>query len=204
MPDEPPSAFVRLFLAITVPPEVREEISRTQGRLKRASPPGAVRWTPPDQFHLTLKFLGDVQTEHIPTLEKATATLCASLPAFQLSARSIGFFPNAHKPRVIWVGANDSDGQLAELHRRLDGALSWLVPAEKAGPFTGHITLGRFKPGHHAAIPRLVAPAADFHARHFGDWQIREVELVRSDLTSVRAEHTTIGRFPLAGQGTYS
>jgi 2'-5' RNA ligase len=198
MPAESPPAFVRLFIAIAVPGEVRDEIGRAQGRLKRDSPPGAIRWAPSDQFHLTLKFLGDVATVHIPALENAAAALCAKFPAFQLSARSIGFFPNSRKPRVVWVGANDGNGALAELHRQLDTALSWLAPHEQAGTFTGHITLGRFKPGHHGAIPKLVEQAAEFHARQFGDWQAREIELVRSDLTSVRAEHTTMAAFSLA------
>lgn len=182
-----------------MPLEVRQEIGRAQGRLKRNSPPGAVRWTQPDQFHITLKFLGDVQAEHVPMLEKSLAPICATSPALQLSARGIGFFPNPHKPRVIWAGASDANGQLSELYRQVDEALRWLAPAERPEKFTGHITLGRFKPGHHAAIPKLVKLASNFHGRYFGDWQAGEVEIVQSELTSTGATHNAIAAFPMAG-----
>ena len=127
MPVENPAAFLRLFIAVTVPPDVRLEIGRVQGRLKRDSPPGAVRWTPPDQFHVTLKFLGDVPAEQLAALEKSAAMVCAGFPALRLSSGGIGFFPGSRKPRVIWAGVTDEDGQLSQLHRRLDEALQWLA-----------------------------------------------------------------------------
>lgn len=198
MTPEKSSAFLRLFIAITVPPEVREEIARAQGKLKRNTPPGVVRWTQPDQFHITLKFLGDVPAVQVAALEKSVAPVCTAPPALALSARGIGFFPNAHKPRVIWAGASDAAGQLSELHRRIDEALRWLTPVERPEKFTGHITLGRFKPGHHAAIPKLVELAASFHDRHFGEWRAGEVEIVRSELNSTGATHTVVAAFPLA------
>jgi 2'-5' RNA ligase len=72
-----------------------------------------------------------------------------------------------------------------------------LPPAERPEKFTGHITLGRFKPGYHAAISKLVELAADLRDRHFGDWQAREVEIVRSELKSDGAEHIKLTSFAL-------
>jgi len=190
--------FLRLFLALAVPPEVRQEIGRAQGRLQRHSPPGAIRWTRPDQFHLTLQFLGDVPAAQVAAVETSLAPICATFPSLRLSALGLGFFPSSHQPRVIWAGARDSLGQLSELHRHIAHALRWLAPAERAEPFTGHITLGRFKPGHHAAIPKLLALATGLRDRHFGDWEAGAVEIVRSTLTSTGAEHTTLAVFPLA------
>jgi len=194
-----PAPFLRLFIAIAVAPEVRQEIGRTQGRLQRNSPPGAVRWTRPDQFHITLQFLGDVPTEQVAALETALAPICATFPHLRLVAHGLGFFPSAHHPRVIWAGAGDSHGQLSELHRQIAEALRWLTPEERAEKFTGHITLGRFKPGHHAAIPTLLDLTAKMAGRHFGDWLAGSVEIIRSELTSTGATHTTMTTFPLAG-----
>ncbi len=193
-----PSPFLRLFIAIAVPADVCEEIGRAQGQLRRHSPPGAIRWTRPDQFHVTLKFLGDVPAGQVAALEKSAAEVCATFPRLQMSARGIGFFPSERKPRVIWAGADDDNGQLAELYGKMDEALRWLAPAEKPERFSGHITLGRFKPGHHAAIPKLLERAAVFRGRHFGDLQAGAVELVRSELTATGATHTPIASFPLA------
>jgi 2'-5' RNA ligase len=186
-----------LFIAIPVPPEVSHKIGRVQGRLQRASAPGTVRWTPTDQFHITLKFLGDVPMGHLGGLRQALAPICAGFSTLELSARGLGFFPNASRPRVIWAGASDRLKQLPALHRQIDNALSWLAPTERPGMFTSHITLGRLKPGGHAGIPRLLEAAAVFYDSPFGDWQANEVRLVRSQLTAVRAEHTTIASFPL-------
>lgn len=197
MAAENPPAFLRLFIAIAVPPEVRREIGRAQGRLQRNCPPGVVRWTRPEQFHLTLKFLGDVPADQVPALEKSTAAVCAGLPALGLSARGIGFFPGAKKPRVIWVGASDGAGRLSDLHGKLDEALRWLAPTERSEKFAGHITLGRFKPGHHAAIPRLLELAGEIHQRHFGDWLAGEVEIIRSELTAAGADHVPLASFQL-------
>ena len=88
-----PAAFLRLFIAIAVPADVRREIGRTQGRLQRNSSPGAVRWTRPEQFHITMKFLGDVPAEQVGALEKAIGAVSARFPALALSAQGIGFFP---------------------------------------------------------------------------------------------------------------
>jgi len=197
MPDEPVSACLRLFLAIAVPPAVCGEIARAQDQLRRHSPPGAIRWTRPDQFHLTLKFLGDVLAGQVDALKASVATVCAGFPALQLSADGLGFFPGVEKPRVVWTGTREDTGRLADLQRQLEAAMQPFAPTEKAGPFTGHITLGRFKPGHHTLPPRLMERVTMLPARHFGDWLAGSVELVRSELTATGARHTPLASFPL-------
>jgi 2'-5' RNA ligase len=192
----PAPAFLRLFIALAVPPEVRREIGRAQGRWQRQSPPGAVRWTRADQFHITLKFLGDVPAEQVAEIQKCVAPVCAAFPALSLSAQGVGFFPSTRQPRVIWAGARDENHQLPELHRQLDEALRWLAPGERPEKFAGHITLGRFKPGHHSAIPKLVALATALRDQPLGNWQANAVELIRSELTATGATHTPMETFP--------
>ena len=192
------SAFLRLFIAIAVPENVRREIGRAQGQLKRVATPGSIRWTRPEQFHVTLKFLGDVPSAHVADLDRAVAQACSGRRAMQLSAHGIGFFPDARKPRVIWVGADDGNGQLSELHRQLETALQPLAPTEKSERFTGHITLGRFKPGRPAAVAKLLERGAILGEREFGDWQAGTVEIMRSELTSEGARHIPLASFPLS------
>jgi RNA 2',3'-cyclic 3'-phosphodiesterase len=192
-----PSAFLRLFIAIPVPLDVREEIGRAQGQLRRHSPPGAIRWTRPEQFHVTLKFLGDVPTAQVAALESLVSRACAGFPALQLSAHGIGFFPNEQRPRVIWAGADDHDGQLAELHRRIEPAVRPFALSAKPERFASHITLGRFKPGHHGTMEKLLKRATILRHRHFGDWPAVEVEIVRSKPTAPGAVHTPLGSYRL-------
>jgi 2'-5' RNA ligase len=197
--DEPTPAFLRLFIALAIPRNVQQEIGRVQSQLQRSSPRGAIRWTRPEQFHVTLKFLGDVPATQVEALKVSVSRVCAGLPAIQLSAHGIGFFPNIQRPRVVWAGAGDDEGQLAELHRQLDEAARPFAPAEKPERFTGHVTLGRFKPGHPAAIEKLLARAEIHRQRRFGDWEAGQVDIFRSELTSVGAMHSLLASFPLAG-----
>ncbi len=192
-----PAAFLRLFIALAVPPDVRQEIGRAQGQLRRNSPPGAIRWTRPEQFHVTLKFLGDVPSAQVAALEAAVAKVCVGFKVMKLSAHGIGFFPGAQPPRVLWAGVDDLSGQLAELHWQMDAAVRPFAPAERLERFTGHITLGRFKPGHHAATPNLLARATVLRDRHFGDWQAGAAEIVRSELTAAGVMHAPLALCPL-------
>ncbi len=197
MPGNPPMPFQRLFIAIAVPPAVRREIGRALGKMRRNAPPGAVRWTRTEQFHVTIKFLGDVPASQVPAVEQSVSEVCAGFPAIHLSAHGVGFFPGEQKPRVVWAGVDDDNGQLARLHRLLEDALRFVAPAEKPEKFAGHITLGRFKPGHHSAIEQLREIAGELRGRHFGGWQAETVELVRSELASDGAVHTPVRSFPL-------
>lgn len=189
--------FLRLFIAISVPPELRAEIGRVQAKLRRHSPPGVISWARLEQFHITLKYLGDVPVAHVSEMQECVSLACSGFPVLRLSARGVGFFPSAHKPRVVWVGAEDLGGQLARLHRRIDEAMRPFAPAERSRPFTGHITLGRFKPGRHASIKALMQRAAVLHNFHFGDWLAEEVVIVRSELTSAGAIHSPLKSFSL-------
>jgi len=87
-----PSPFLRLFIALAVPPEVREEIGRAQGRLRRDAPPGAIRWTRHEQFHVTLKFLGDIPSAQLAALESSVSRVCVVCPALRLSRAASDFF----------------------------------------------------------------------------------------------------------------
>jgi 2'-5' RNA ligase len=197
--DEPTPAFLRLFIAFAIPQNVQKVIGRAQSQLQRSSPPGAVRWTRPEQFHVTLKFLGDVPAAQVEALKVSVSGVSAGFPPLQLSAHGIGFFPNIQRPRVVWAGADDNLGKLAELHRQLDEAARPFAPAEKPERFAGHITLGRFKPGHPAAIDKLLARAEVHRRRHFGDWEVGQMDIFRSELTSAGAMHSLFASLPLAG-----
>ena len=197
MPDESPSGFLRLFIAIAVPPDVRREIARAQGQLQRVAPLGVLRWTRPDQFHVTLKFLGDVPATQLDALKAAVAEVCADCPALALTAKGIGFFPGVHRPRVLWASAGDDCGRLAELHRQLHAVMQPFAPEEKPERFAGHITLGRFKPGRHASLKKLTERATMLRDCEFGAWTAGQVEIIRSELTSAGAHHTSLAACPL-------
>lgn len=191
--------FWRLFIALAVPSEVRKEIARAQEQLRRCAPPGAIRWTFAEQFHLTLKFLGDVTPDEAMALRAPLAKICDALPPARLFARGLGFFPHTRQPRVIWAGVNDAIGWLTELHQQIELAMRPYAPAENPEKFSAHITLGRVKPGRHGSLKLVWDRAWQLRDRAFGTWLAEEVVVYRSLLTSERAVHEPIHICRLAG-----
>ncbi len=111
MADDNTTEKLRLFVAIPMPDTVRNAISGVQQELQRLVSHDAIRWTKPGQFHLTLRFLGDVPGARVAALQEAVNAVCAGKPALSLRAQGVGFFPNARSPRVIWAGVNDREGR---------------------------------------------------------------------------------------------
>ena len=104
MSDALPPETLRLFIALTVPEDVKTEIEKAQAALRRALPEGRVRWTKREQLHLTLKFLGNVDAQRFEPLVDAMRGACQGFGALELRAEGIGFFPDLRLPRVVWAG----------------------------------------------------------------------------------------------------
>jgi 2'-5' RNA ligase len=92
MADDSSTEKLRLFLAIPMPETVRNEITGVQRELRRLVSHDAIRWTKPEQFHLTLRFLGDVPAERVAALQEAVNSVCRASPALHLRAQGTGFF----------------------------------------------------------------------------------------------------------------
>jgi len=191
-----PTGALRLFIAITLPEAVRQAVLRVQSQLQPLVPGGAARWSRPDQFHLTLCFLGSVPMEQVDPLQAAAAAVCRSGNFLKLRAAGLGFFPHARAPRVLWVGIDDPD--LAALQRRLADAVRPFTAESTGEKFVGHLTLARL--GWERFNPRKLANAVQAQSdRCFGEWTAEEIELVRSELSAAGARHTPLTIFPLGG-----
>ena len=89
---------IRAFVAIHLPETLLATLVRVQEQLKAGLPEDKVRWTPPDQMHLTLKFLGRVSASEIPRLEASLAQLTQRFAPMRLRAEGFGCFPNRARP----------------------------------------------------------------------------------------------------------
>ncbi|MDP7470452.1 MAG: RNA 2',3'-cyclic phosphodiesterase, partial [Dehalococcoidia bacterium] len=116
---------LRLFVAVELPPETRETLVALQEDMRPQCDPG-VRWTRPEGIHLTLKFLGEVAQPQVAPIEEALGRVTWRQDAFKLSLGSTGFFPNSHRPRVLWVGIEGEAERLKALTRRVEDELSLL------------------------------------------------------------------------------
>ena len=159
MESENPTGTLRLFVAIPVPEPVRNEMIRVQRELQTAVPPGGIRWTRPDQLHLTLRFLGEVLAAEVDNLKHSVGTVCENVRAPRLRAEGIAFFPGNRSPSVIWAGIRDDEGRLVDLQKQIEAAVQPFTSGGSVEKFTGHVTLGRVKKTTPAGIRKLTAQA---------------------------------------------
>jgi len=214
----------RLFVALPVADEVREVIAQAQAQIRRTLPDGAIRWTSPEQFHLTLQFLGAVEAPRVDPLIESLRAACKGFQPMHLRLRGIGAFSNWRRPRVIWVGVEDSDHRLTELHRAVEAACSGFALTKLRRTYdkvlheaadtaedghtassveeelASHITVGRIKKldRSHSVVLRDAATAANRGLA--GEWTAGNVETIRSILAADGAQHTLLAAISLEAQ----
>jgi RNA 2',3'-cyclic 3'-phosphodiesterase len=167
---------VRAFIALTLPPPVKEMLANLATELAVQTPPGAVRWVKPEALHVTLRFLGETAVTLLPTLGEQLDQLADRHRQFALTTVSLGCFPNPRRPRVIWVGLETDSAALSELKQALDELLAPLGWPPETKPFHPHLTLGRLKDDR----ARLVLPWGELAEQE--RWPVTAVHLIQSDL----------------------
>jgi 2'-5' RNA ligase len=197
MADDSSTEKLRLFIAIPVPEPVRDEIICVQQELQLLVPRNMARWTRPDQFHFTLRFLGGVPVAGLEPLKESVNAVCLSSQPLQLRAEGVGFFPNPHSSRVVWVGIDDQAGLLVDLQKRIETAVRPFAAEPDEKTFSGHVTLGRLKNLKPSDALKLAAYAQTVKDRTFGEWTAHEIEIIRSELSPTGARHTTLAAFRL-------
>lgn len=169
---------MRLFVAVWPPAEVLDVL----GRLPRPDHPG-VRWTPRDRWHVTLRFLGEVDDGELAPLETALGEIVAEHPA-----RPVRLGPAMTRlGRSVLVVPVDG---LDDLGQAVTSVTADVGAPPEDRPFSGHLTVGR-------ALGRGPVPATLAGAPVEADWQATEVTLVRSRLGPGGPRYETIARFPL-------
>lgn len=184
---------LRAFLALDPPPEIRKNIRIIQERLKKVLP-GNIRWTNPEGMHLTLKFFGSISGADIARVSQAVSEITAEAAPLSLEVRTVGVFPHAKRPRVVWLGITGDVEPLARLQQKIDLKLLDCGFREEERPFRPHLTLGRIKsPGKTAGLEDSAARGEDYAA---GSFTANGLFLFKSDLTPQGAIYTELARFP--------
>jgi 2'-5' RNA ligase len=175
---------IRCFIAIPVDPGVLEIVRQLQSSLD-ALPAGAlVRWTRPEQVHLTLKFLGDVPVSSVEELISAVQQACEGVGPFNLRLANLGCFPNSRFPRIVWVGLAGDLGTLMKLQDRVSQRMAAFGAHEDNHPFHPHLSLGRVKRADREMASLLGKGIAEAENPEPVEWTVGQVELIRSVLGS--------------------
>ncbi len=128
--------MIRLFVALPVPEQIRERLARLQNGL-----PGA-KWTPPENFHLTLRFIGEV--DHGMAEDLDNLLLRVEAPGFDIRIDGLNWFGNKRRPSALIANVKKDDG-LMHLQKKIESAAVRCGLKPESRKFHPHITLARLK-----------------------------------------------------------
>lgn len=189
---------LRLFVALELPPEVKERLAMLQDALGRSAPRLHASWPRPEQMHLTLRFLGAVPVPEVPRLLESLRGALAGRPALELEVAGVGAFPGWRRPRVLWAGVVDRSpaGGLGQLQQAVRSASDVFTSEPPEALYRPHVTVARVK---RAPAPGVLEGwAAGETDTVFGRWTAREVALLRSQPEEGGSRHTLVATVPLA------
>lgn len=172
---------MRLFVALEVGPEAPGTSGEGRGAPQ----------------HLTLRFLGEVPADRVPSIVTALERVARETRPFDLVLDGVGAFPSRSNPRVVWVGATAGRTEAGDLAQRIAHALAEAPGSVERESFVPHLTLFRVR------SPQLRRRATDLLSGTEPPpaprtVHVREFVLKESTLTSRGAVHRTLVAFPLA------
>ncbi|HEV3333433.1 MAG TPA: RNA 2',3'-cyclic phosphodiesterase [Bryobacteraceae bacterium] len=179
---------MRLFTALDLPADV---VANLKQLLEKLRPTVRVNWSPPENLHITTKFIGEWPEDRLAELEAALSGL-EPREAIPVHIRKVGFFPNPHSPRVFWSGI-EAPG-LESLAAATDQATANLgIPAETR-PFSPHLTLARIK--ERLDLQPLRETIAALPSLDFGQFTVDRFFLYQSKLRPTGSVYTKLAEFP--------
>jgi 2'-5' RNA ligase len=183
---------IRTFIAVDLPPTVRDALGQVSTQLQEKLADTPVRWVDYQKMHLTLKFLGDISTENISMVEKILRTEASKRQVMEIGIGGLGAFPKMRHPRVIWIGV-EAPSELFDLRRGIEDGAARLGYNYDKYDFTPHLTLGRISRKASAADVRKIGTILhDFQVGFIGVTRIDAVHLYRSDLQPDGAVYTRL------------
>ena len=192
---------IRAFIAIELPESITAQLDEIEARLKAAMPSDTIRWVKADSIHLTLKFLGQVPSDQLSLITSSLRNAVVAYGPFPLEVTGAGCFPNLHHPRVVWIGVKDLSNRLHTLQRAVENAIAPLGYPTEQHDFTPHLTLGRLARDVHQVEQRKIGDAVQAaQVGSLGQWEVRQVALIKSDLRPTGAEYTILAQASLMGK----
>ncbi|QQP89041.1 RNA 2',3'-cyclic phosphodiesterase [Skermanella rosea] len=147
--------MIRLFVALELPEAVRERLAGLGGGV-----PGA-RWTEPENLHLTVRFIGEVENGLLPDIDAALGSVSA--PAFDLVLDGVGQFGSGSRSRVLWAGVERNDA-LVHLNQKVESALVRAGLPREERRYSPHVTLARLRDAPQERVGRFIQDRGLFRA----------------------------------------
>ncbi|MBI5894023.1 MAG: RNA 2',3'-cyclic phosphodiesterase [Deltaproteobacteria bacterium] len=184
----------RLFIAIELPDDIIKKLKVLQEQLRKDCK-AKVSWSKPENTHLTLKFLGNVQEDVIDKINPCIENACNGISQFMLSAEGVGSFPNLNNPKVIWIGIKPHNDLLNNICERLEQGLNNIGFEKEKRKFHPHLTLGRIRyADKDAGLKTGIDKLKDFA---IGEFMVKSIILFESELNPNGAVYTKLKEIKL-------
>jgi len=172
---------MRTFIAITLPKEIKDFLARIQDTLKESG--ADVKWVNPENIHLTLKFLGEVDDATLIKAEYILQEVAKNKNPFYLGISSVGAFPKVEAARVIWAGIHQGETETKMIAKEFEDKFAKVgIPAEERA-FSAHITLGRTRSGlNRQNLAQKLHALVQSHQEGVG-FRVTKITLFKSTLT---------------------
>ena len=180
---------MRVFIAVDLPPELRNELAKLQRELEPLT--DTARWVAPESIHVTLRFIGEVPEKRLEEIDAALTGL--TWKSFAITVRSVGFFPGNRSPRVFWAGMEAPTMQ--NLAEELDSRMERLGFEKEKRAFRPHITLARSRDSR--IDSSLVTAASQYAEHYFGSFMVDRVFLFKSILKPTGAVYERLREYLL-------
>ncbi|WP_255192810.1 RNA 2',3'-cyclic phosphodiesterase [Natronobeatus ordinarius] len=184
---------MRLFVSVDLPDDLVEALTDVQAAFADAS---GLNFTDPEQAHITVKFLGDVDEDRVPDLctELEAAVADAGVEPFPARFGGLGVFPSLEYISVVWLGLEDGGEELTRLHEAVEERTTAMGFDPERHDFTPHVTLARME---HAGGKELVQELVAERDPTVGETTVEELRLTESTLTAEGPVYSTVESFPL-------
>jgi 2'-5' RNA ligase len=183
---------VRLFIGIEVPEARKRSIEKAIQQLRLDLP--NAKWVPRENWHVTLKFLGEVSEERVSEVSEIVALATAKKSSLETHLTEIGSFPTKTRTRVLWVGLVDPEHAMAHLAARLEKKLGKAGFRQESRDLHPHLTLARFR------VPERIAEVIEKNGPYAFDktpFDVEEVVLFRSHIGRGGARYEPLETWPL-------
>jgi 2'-5' RNA ligase len=186
---------MRLFTGLSIPSHIITRISTT---IEAFGEVPYVRWSPPQNLHLTTKFIGECPDSRVKEISHALAEMQKPAP-FEVNVSKLGFVPDSRHPAIFFAGVQ-ADAGLAELAAQTDSALAAQGIAREERTYTPHVTLariGRDTEALRSLRERMAALTAAGSAFEFGTFQTADFHLYRSAPGAGGSVYSILASYPL-------
>jgi 2'-5' RNA ligase len=190
-PERVDSDLLRVFFAIELDARARDAATTVVHALQDAPNANPVRWIREESFHVTLRFIGDVERARIQALSDGVRNQTAALRPFRLEIGGVRLFPSRRDPRFLVLDVGPGE-QLEELAEAVGRGVAMAGIALESRPFRPHLTLGRIRGKKHPAVTGGVTVAGE-------GCVVNDAVLFKSDLHPSGAQYTPIERVPIGG-----